>query len=157
MGRSNKETMIDGVRAFSRVHAESQIELILVHVHPDSVSPTPWRTLEFWTSNTMYGLDSQLKCIEVSSRDPHANKVPNHLLGAVLVGSQVRGDTEISIAFPYPVPGMEAVLRLPDSGKHMNTSRVERVMLRVRMTSVALEDGQEPDWQAITTMWRPNG
>lgn len=149
--------MIDGVRAFSRVHDESQIELVLVHVHPDSVSSAPWRTIEFWTANTMYGLDSQLQCIEVSARDPRHETVPSHLLGAVLVGSQVRGTSEISIAFPYPIPGMEAVLRLPDSGKHMNTSRVERVMLRVRMTTVAIEEGKDPDWSVITTMWKPNG
>ncbi len=147
------ETKIDNVRSFSRVHQKSQIEVVLVHVHPNMPSKGPWRSLEFWTANTMYGFDSNLLCIEVSSRDPQAAKVPSHLIGACLVGSQSRDKNDYSISFPYPVPGMEAVMRVSASGKHMTTSAVERVMLRVRITNLGLTNGGEPDWASITTRW----
>jgi hypothetical protein len=155
MDPKDKDTQIDDVRSFSRVHQKSQIEVVLVHVHPDSKSTGPWRSLEFWTANTMYGFDANLVCIEVNSRDPRSGQVPTHLLGSLLVGSQSREKNDYSISFPYPVPGMEAVLRVPNQGKHMTTSAVERVMLRVRITNLAIPDGSVPDWANITTQWEP--
>lgn len=155
MSTDKKKTTIDSVRAFSRVHQESQIEVVLVHVHPDRASSDTWRSLEFWTANTMYGFDANLVCIEVSARDPKAEKVPSHLIGASLVGSQLREKDDYSISFPYPVPGMEAVLLVPSTKKHMTTSAVERVMLRVRITSLGIPEGAVPDWSTITTQWDP--
>jgi hypothetical protein len=152
----DKKTKIDNVRSFSRVHQESQIEVVLVHVHPDMADSSSWRSLEFWTANTMYGFDANLVCIEVSARDPHSQQVPTHLIGAKLVGCQLREGENYSISFPYPVPGMEAVLRLPSSKKHMTTSAVERVMLRVRITSLGATEGASPDWNKITTLWEPS-
>ncbi len=103
----------------------------------------------------MYGFDANLVCIEVSSRDPQAASVPSHLLGASLVGSQSREKNDYSISFPYPVPGMEAVLRISAAGKHVTTSEVERVMLRVRITNLGIPEGGVPDWASITTQWEP--
>lgn len=154
MDPDDNNTKIDNVRSFSRTHQASQIEVVLVHVHPESSSTAPWRSLEFWTANTMYGFDANLKCIEVSSRDPKSGTIPTHLLGASLVGSQSRQDDDYSISFPYPVPGMEAVLRI-SPGKHITTSEVERVMLRVRMTNLGVSEGGAPDWASITTLWEP--
>ncbi len=153
--RDKRKTKIDNVRAFSRVHQESQIEVVLVHVHPDMVSTKSWRSLEFWTANTMYGFDANLVCIEVSARDPNSDQVPSHLIGASLVGCQLREKGDYSISFPYPVPGMEAVLRVPSSGKHMTTSAVERVMLRVRITTLGVPEGDVPDWNTLTTQREP--
>lgn len=155
MDRDDENTKIDNVRSFSRIHQKSQIEVVLVHVHPESASTSPWRSLEFWTANTMYGFDANLKCIEVSARDPKADTIPTHLLGASLVGSQSRQKNDYSISFPYPVPGMEAVLRVSASGKHMTTSEVERVMLRVRITNLGIPEGGVPDWASITNLWEP--
>ena len=155
MDSDDKKTKIDNVRSFSRIHQKSQIEVVLVHVHPDLRSTGPWRSLEFWTANTMYGFDANLVCIEVSARDPQAAQVPTHLIGANLVGSQSREKDDYSISFPYPVPGMEAVLRMSASGKHMTTSAVERVMLRVRITNLGMPEGESPDWNSITMQWEP--
>jgi hypothetical protein len=156
MGFDEGETSIDNVRSFSRIHQKSQIEVVLVHVHPSMRSVGPWRSLEFWTANTMYGFDANLVCIEVSSRDPQAASVPSHLIGSCLVGSQSRDEKDYSISFPYPVPGMEAVMRVSASGKHMTTSPVERVMLRVRITNLGMPKGGVPDWASITTQWEPS-
>ena len=146
-------TCIDGPKAFTVSPAPSKIELQFVHVAAEDLSNS-WRMLEFWTANTMYGLDSSLCCIDVDSRVP-GTRIPEHLLGASLVGSQERDGNHFSISFPYPVPGMQAVFRLPDSGKHITTSSVERTILRVRMTNLDLAQGETPDWDHITTQWSP--
>lgn len=152
--RTGAVTKIDGPKAFTFKEAESQIELVLVHVNPEAAPTGPWRTLEFWTGNTMYGLDSNLICIETSSRNPHRPTAPVHLIGTRLIGSQCRDGDEFSVSFPYPVPGMEAVFQLGEGEKFINTSKVERVMLRVRMTNLTMGANQSPDWSKITTQWK---
>jgi hypothetical protein len=147
------DTRIDDIRSFSALHAESQIELVLVHVSTEAKSEGPWRALEFWTNNTMYGLDSNLICIETSSRNPHETHKPGPLLGARLVGGQVREGDHYTMSFPYPAPGMEAVFQIGESTKYITTSSVERVMLRVRMTTMETAQGVRPDWSKITTRW----
>lgn len=152
--RKSMVTTVDGPKAFSYQHADSQIELVLVHVNPNEVSNGPWRTLEFWTSNTMYGLDSSLRCIEISSRNPHMS-VPagGKLVGSKLLGSQRRDGDHFSVSFPYPVPGMQAVFQFGEGDQHVTTSKVERVMLRVRMTDVKMRADQTPDWAQISSMF----
>ncbi|MBL4636487.1 MAG: hypothetical protein JKY56_21695 [Kofleriaceae bacterium] len=148
-------TLIASSVSFSNTHIESQIEVVLVHVNSDSIvgeqSPEQtWRALEFWTANTMYGLDSSLRCIEVNNRDPRGPVTRSHLIGARLVGSQRREDEAFTVSFPYPIPGMEAVFESGKGGQFATTSIVERVMLRVRMTTLETADGNGPDWQQIT-------
>ena len=149
-----RNTQVDTVREFSRTHGESQIELVLVHVSPDHVEPGPWRSLEFWTANTMYGLDASRVCIEARPRKLDGPS-PSHIVGASLVGSQMRDGQAFSVSFPYPVPGMEAVFRLGASDQHVTTSSVERVMLRVRITNMEMPAGEQPDWSKITAVWQP--
>ena len=149
--RTGSITQVDGPRAFSFQHADSQIELVLVHVQPDRAPNGPWRTIEFWTGNTMYGLDSNLVCIEISARNPREKvRGAQALLGSRLVGSQYRDGNHFSVSYPYPVPGMEAVFRIGNGDKTITTSKVERVMLRVRMTDLDLSDNETPDWAKIT-------
>lgn len=149
-------TIIASSVSFSNTHAESQIELVVVHVNPESVlgektSGQNWRALEFWTANSMYGLDANLRCIEVSPRDPRIPYSPSHLIGARLVGSQRREEETFAVSFPYPVPGMEAVFESQAGRKYATTSMVERVMLRVRMTNLDIRDESgSPDWHLIT-------
>jgi hypothetical protein len=152
--RNSSITNVDGPRSFSYRHADSNIELVLVHVQPETAPTGPWRTIEFWTANTMYGLDSNLTCIDVSSRNPHDRSVPGrNLLGSRLIGSQVRDGDHFSVSFPYPVPGMEAVFQLGQGEKTITTSRVERVMLRVRMTNLQMGADEVPDWSKITNIF----
>jgi hypothetical protein len=146
-------TRIDEVRMFSAKHAESEIELVLVHVPSDSTSDAPWRSLEIWTNNTMYALDANLNCIETSSRNPHEPHQAGPLLGARLVGGQVRDGDHYTVSYPYPAPGMEAVFQVGERDKFITTSTVERVMLRVRMKTVETSTGAVPDWAKITTRW----
>lgn len=152
-GFEKLDTSIDGPRAFSYQHADSNIELVLVHVDPNAENHGPWRTLEVWTANTMYGLDENMRCVEVSSRDPHRTASASRLIGTRMLGSQRRDGDHFSVSFPYPVPGMEAVFRIGDGSKHVTTSKVERVMLRVRMTNLEMTAGQDPDWNTITSVF----
>ncbi|MCP4449043.1 MAG: hypothetical protein GY811_27465 [Myxococcales bacterium] len=150
----SEKTSIDGPRSFSYQDADSQIELVLVHVDPESTPSGPWRTIEFWTANTMYGLDEGLRCVEVSSRNPHESSSGSSLVGSRLMGSQRRQGDHFSVSFPYPVPGMEAVFQIGEGAQHITTSVVERVMLRVRMTNVEVGAGRSPDWNSITDIFK---
>ncbi len=147
------KTSIDGPRAFSYQHADSQIELVLVHVEPNSIATEAWRTLEVWTANTMYGIDENMRCIEVSSRDPHRPAGADRLIGSRMLGSQRREGDHFAVSFPYPVPGMDAVFQVGDGSQHVTTSKVERVMLRVRMTDLKMSEQQAPDWNKITSVF----
>ena len=72
--------------------AESGIEIVLVR---EDATPRrtrlPWRALEVWTKNRVYGMDSSFNCIEVVDRatgklDPH-----HPILGGRLGGGRKRG------------------------------------------------------------------
>ncbi len=57
----------------------------------------------------------------------------------------------MKLSHPYPVPGTEAVFKLPHgrSGRFGQTSKVERVILRVRLADVPLLDSQ-PMWEDLS-------
>jgi hypothetical protein len=130
----------------------SAVEVQLVHENRISAAKcTPWRAVEIWTRNNVYYLDSGMTCIEVVNRATGRSEAQHSLLGARLSGGQHREGNVLEISHPLPVPGAEAMFQHP-SKKHVRfgqTSTVERVVLRVRMSTVAVEDGQ-PFWEEIT-------
>lgn len=110
----------------------------------------PYRALEIWTQNRVYTVDTSMTCSEV--RDRHSGVAdPRHsVLGARLVGGQRRYGKTLHVARPFPVPGTEAVFER--EGKRTPagvTSKVERVVLRIRVTSVVME--QEGAWDDVTS------
>lgn len=133
------------------------IEVVLV----DENTPPPrgqvWRVLEIWTRNRIYLLDAQLNCVEVLSRQ--SGKPESHqFLGAKLGGGQRREGDKLRLSHPLPVPGTEAVFKLPNNrrGPFGQTSKVERVVLRVRVAQVSLLQA-EPAWAEITGQYRVVG
>lgn len=137
------------VDRFSKLPA-IEVEL----VHEVRVPPTvdrPWRMLEVWTQNNVYGIDSNMRCIEVL--DPKTRQpIGTHpLLGARLVGGQfTENDRVTHLSHPFPRPGTEAVFEQTslEVATFSHTSAVMRVVLRLRHLTVDAQ-GTAPSWDQI--------
>jgi hypothetical protein len=128
--------------------AGTGLELRLVHD-----SSEPQRAVELWTSRTIYWLDAERRCIAILDRQSGRADLEHSFLGARLAGGEDRdGQGALSLADPYPLPGMKAVFLLQFGEKHRygRTSTVEGVIVRVRVTNVSSEDEKEPTWDVIT-------
>ena len=113
-----------------------------------------WRALEIWTKNRIYSVDSAMVCIEVIDRDSGRPDTSHHFVGARLGGGQRRRGAVSSFPIRLPVPGTEAVFKLPPGrqGRFGQTTKVERVVLRLRVSNVPVLDA-EPIWEEITHRW----
>lgn len=110
----------------------------------------PYRALEIWTQNRVYLVDSTMTCVEVRDRKSDAADPKHSVLGARLVGGQRRYGKTLHVARPFPVPGTEAVFER--DGKRTPagvTSKVERVVLHIRVTSVVMEP--QGAWDDVTS------
>ncbi|MCS6857264.1 MAG: hypothetical protein NZM37_06095 [Sandaracinaceae bacterium] len=111
----------------------------------------PWVFVEVWTRNTIYALDSRLFCIEVIDRATHRHLESHPLIGARLVGGQLRSGETLEISHPFPRPGAEAVFEQVKGRqvRFSRTSPVVRVVLRLRVLHVSPETGL-PTWEELT-------
>lgn len=123
-------------------------------VHEVKIPPTvdrPWRMLEVWTENSIYGVDSTMRCIEVMSAATRQPIAGHALLGARLVGGQfVENDRVTHLSHPFPRPGTEAVFEQThkDVANFSHTSAVTRVVLRLR--HLTIDAGTSPpSWDEI--------
>jgi len=109
-----------------------------------------WRALEIWTRNHIYALDSDFICFDVIERSGGRSCPDNALIGAQLTGGQRRVEGNIELVHPFPLPGTDAVFRhlAQRHGRFGQTSRVERVLLRMRVTNMSLTAG-EANWDKI--------
>ena len=129
------------------------IEITLVHERGTSYAGNlPWCAIEIWTRNRVYLVDSAMICIGVVNRAAGKPESAHPILGAKLTGGQRRSEGSMQISHPYPVPGTEAVFKYMDKkrGTYGQTSRVERMVLRVRVTTVSFNQA-EPAWEQITS------
>ena len=122
-------------------------QLVQDRVATRATERTTWRAFEVWTRNRIYGLDAALVCFEVIERNTGIKEVKNHLLGFRLGGGRLREGGAARFSFPFPVVGMDAMFT--DGKKHAYTSRVERLVARVRELRTRLED-EMPAWEDIT-------
>ena len=137
------------VDRFAKVPAV-EVEL----VHEVRVPPTvdgPWRMLEVWTENSIYGVDASMRCIEVLSAATRQPIADHALIGARLVGGQfVENEQVTHLSHPFPRPGTEAVFEQThkDVANFSHTSAVTRVVLRLRHLTI---DGgaTPPSWDEI--------
>jgi hypothetical protein len=145
------KTEADRQKIFA-LESGSGLELRLVHD-----SDEPQRAVELWTARTLYWLDSNRACISVLDRESGRTEKDHPFLGARLAGGEDRdGSGALSLADPYPLPGMKAVflVQLGEKHRYGHTSAVERVIVRVRVTNVDTEAQKEPTWDAITAQTR---
>lgn len=115
-----------------------------------AVNDGPFRALEIHTQNRVYVVSSSFECMEVIDRATGAIDPKHSTLGARLVGGQRRYDKTVHLARPFPVPGTEAVFQRPGKRTPAGvTSKVERVVLRIRVTSYLLQT--KGAWDDVTS------
>jgi len=96
------------------------------------------RSFEVWTQNTVYVLDSRMRCIEVLSPGSTEAKSEHPFLGSRLVGGQLQHEGSIEMSYPFPRPGSFAVFEMRKGTRRQfsRTSAVERVVVRERIITL---------------------
>lgn len=104
---------------------------------------------EIWTQNHVYALDARMRCVEVKTPQTNQVRSDHPFLGGRLVGGQLEGDA-MEMSHPLPRPGSFAVfeLRKKTRRQFVRTSAVERVVLRLRIVTIA-DDGDVPSWEDV--------
>lgn len=129
------------------------VEIEVVHEHgPAPSTDRPWRTLEVWTRNRVYTLNSVMTCVEVTDRATRERVASHPFLGMRLVGGQHREGEVIELSYPFPRPGTEAVFEHAANhrrGSFSRTSAVNRVVLRLHIVTVS-PNYVVPTWEEIT-------
>ncbi len=129
------------------------IEVEVVHQHgPAPRMETTPEALEIWTMNRVYVCDARGVCMTVRQRrDAPGAPKESPVVGARLIGGQIREGARFGIAVPYPRPGMEAVFEHAPGAKtpFSRTSPVERVVLRLQHYTVD-PSRLVPTWSEIT-------
>jgi hypothetical protein len=104
---------------------------------------------EIWTQNNVYVVDARMRCVEVREAASGARNPDHPFLGARMVGGQAQ-EHGMEISHPLPRPGSFAVFELRKGNRRQftRTSAVERVVLRMRIVTIA--DGAEvPTWDQL--------
>lgn len=106
--------------------------------------------LEVWTLNRLYLVDANMICTDVIDRKTGVHDPKHANLGARLGGGQRRYGKTLHVSRPYPVPGTEAVFERLDKKRAAGvTSKVERVVLHIRVTSIVLDEAGA--WDDVTS------
>lgn len=135
--------------------AVAPLEVVFDRVTVEGSTPdhTPYRALEVWTQNRIYFVDSSFMCAEVIDRRSGRSDPKHSALGTRLVGGQRKYGKTMHQAKPFPVPGTEAVFEKHGAGGQCVpasvTSKVERVVLHIRVTTVVLQ--RENPWDDVTS------
>jgi hypothetical protein len=127
---------------------KSPIEVEFVQQRGAAMPQAMWGMLDIYTKNRIYRVSSTMVCIEVIDRKTGSRAKDHPMLGARMGGGQRRSDHRVEVADPIPVPGMDVVFK-QHGGKFGQTSRIERVVLRVRVSTFKVGD-KEPSWEEIT-------
>lgn len=126
------------------------VEIEVLRERTRTPRPNPFLgCYEIWTQNHVYALDARMRCVEV--RTPQTNEVRSDhpFLGGRLVGGQAQEDA-MEMSHPLPRPGAHAVfeLRKKNRRQFVRTSPVDRVVLRLRIVTIA--DGADvPSWEDV--------
>jgi hypothetical protein len=106
--------------------------------------------LEIWTLNRLYLVDADMICTEVVDRKTGTRDLKHANLGCRLGGGQRRYGKTLHVSRPFPVPGTEAVFERLDKKRSSGvTSKVERVVLHIRVTSIVLDE--KGAWDDVTS------
>lgn len=126
------------------------VEVDIVHEAPGRPESGRWRAFEVWTKKSVYAIDAHLQCIAVIDRATGAADARHRFVGASLMGGEHKNAGKRSFSYPLPVPGGDAVFQLgtAQSGIFGHTSTVERVLMRLRVTQVEVED-TDAFWAAL--------
>ncbi len=121
--------------------------------NPATLARRQLPTYELWTKNRVYNLDSTLSCIEVIDLASGRTDKKHTLLGAQLVGGQMRTSDGNELSYPLPTPGSDAVFQKLDAKGRVRlvmTSKVTRIILHVQLVRV-IADESEVTWDHIAS------
>jgi hypothetical protein len=111
--------------------------------------------LEVWTANRVYMISQSLTCFEVLDRETTLSDRTHKFLGARLIGGQRKYGKTLHTTKPFPVAGTEAVFTRPQAngqpGPIHVTSRVERVVLHVSVTTLMFDE--DDAFGDVTNAW----
>ena len=147
--REQDDTRVYNMRGRSGTRG-APIELMVIKrrgvSHTDN--SVQWVAVEIWTRNRIYLIDGSMRCIAVVDRATNRRGEDHSMLGATLTGGQRRSDEQIELSQPLPLPGMNAIFRHRAAARGIHpfgeTSPVERVILRLGITSVDVDALGEP-------------
>lgn len=108
------------------------------------------RWLELWTQNSVYVLDSRMRCLEVRSTSTGDATTDHPFVNTRLVGGQWHGEDGVELSYPLPRPGSCAVFegRRGNKRRFSRTSSVERVVMRLQVVSVT-GPNVVPSWEDL--------
>jgi hypothetical protein len=114
-----------------------------------------WRAYEVWTAQHIYVLADDLVCLEVIDRVSGRAEVHNEIVGARVVGGEVRDRRGLirKVFHPLPHRGARAVFAkaMGERQRMSETSPVTRVVLRQRVVSLTSgADDADVSWKEIT-------
>jgi hypothetical protein len=116
----------------------------------DAPVQLPSVMLEVWTMNRLYLVGPDLICTDVIDRRTGQRDPKHATIGSRLGGGQRRYGKTLHISRPYPVPGTEAVFERMDKKRAAGvTSKVQRVVLHIRVTSIVLDE--KGAWDDVTS------
>ncbi|MFI5306277.1 MAG: hypothetical protein ACHQ53_02930 [Polyangiales bacterium] len=125
-----------------------EIEVVRERSRAPRPEPTPG-CYEIWTQNNVYVVDSRMRCLQVREVGSGESKADHPFVGARLVGGQTQ-EVAMEMSHPLPRPGSHAVFEMRKGNRRQftRTSQVERVVLRLRIVTIA--DGNEvPTWDDL--------
>lgn len=133
------------------------VEVEVRHVkNPAKLTKRAMVTYEIWTKNRVYNLDASLMCIEVIDLASGSTDTRHTMLGAVLVGGQMRESGGRELVYPLPTPGSDAVFQKEDDKGRVRlvvTSTVTRTILHVQKVQVVADLADET-WNQIALSQR---
>lgn len=126
-----------------------------LEVGTPSLLTGPWRAVEIWTQNRIYGIDSTMRCREVVDRASGKASEGHPTIGARLLGGQRRADDGriLEVSHPLPRVGAAAVFS-QGMGRRIRvseTSSVTRVVFRQRVVQMEGEAvARDFSWEDVT-------
>ena len=140
------------VEAEATIHPPVEVEIVTESSYV--ASRKTWRAVELWTKTRVYAIDSRFRCFEVLDRETGKPAVGHPVLGGTLGGGRKRDKKMLEFSYPFPVPGTTAMFTM--GKKHAYTSRIERVVIRIRVLRTP-EDNSEENWESVLSHWSKEG
>lgn len=120
-----------------------EVELVYEPARP-GMTRQSWCALQIFTRNRRYDVDWGMRCFAVTELESGESNPKNRLIGALLSGGQKYGAEGLELTFPVPRPGVAAVFEVgePPKTDFVTTSEVERVVLRLRVLALGLDESE---------------
>lgn len=131
--------------------SQPMVEVEVRYEHgPAPTSLPERRVIEIWTQNSVYALDTRMRCIAVRAPSSEAPIDDHPFVGTRLVGGQWQSEDGVELSYPLPRPGSCAVFEGQRGNKRRfsRTSAVERVVLRLQVFAVT-GSGRMPSWAEL--------